>query len=376
MTSLLGGGLLGAIAGYGAFEVGSRMAGEDRGVALGVSVGLVVGLLGVATGILDPLVSTLVGGGVLYLLSGLVVGLSIGVVIGTLGALYLVATTDEEYEEEFDIDELTDADVVTAMLEEFRRFSPGGAEALIDERDAYIAHNLVNLRDQGYEVVAVVGAGHRNGIEGYLSDPSTLPPMSSLLGEESGRRFSPFKIVGYLVTFAFVAFFALLILGGASNTFLLTVFGTWFLFNGIFAFTLAKIAGARWLSAGVGGAIAWLTSINPLLAPGWFAGYVELRHTQVNVSDIATLNEIIADEERPLAQLVSDLFDVPLFKLMMIVALTNLGSMAASYLYPFVVLPVISERSDVDVVSLMIDGAQNGLDIVLGLFGTGLVWLT
>ncbi|MFB6350849.1 MAG: hypothetical protein ABEK29_03535, partial [Bradymonadaceae bacterium] len=36
--------------------------------------------------------------------------------------------------------ELTDADVVSAMLEELRRFSPGGAEALIDERDAYIAH--------------------------------------------------------------------------------------------------------------------------------------------------------------------------------------------------------------------------------------------
>jgi len=33
-----------------------------------------------------------------------------------------------------------------------------------------------------------------------------------------------------------------------------------------------------------------LTSINPLLAPGWFAGYMELRHRTVNVGDIETLN--------------------------------------------------------------------------------------
>ncbi|MFW6265585.1 MAG: TraB family protein, partial [Halanaeroarchaeum sp.] len=60
-------------------------------------------------------------------------------------------------DEEIHVDELTDADVVTAMLEEFRRFSPRGAAALIDERDAYLAHNLVSLREAGADVVAVVG---------------------------------------------------------------------------------------------------------------------------------------------------------------------------------------------------------------------------
>jgi len=254
------------------------------------------------------------------------------------------------------------------MLEEFRRFSPGGAEALIDERDAYIAHKLVGLRDRGFDVVAVVGAGHQRGIERYLQDPDTLPPFESLVGQESGRRFSVVKVVGYLVTLGFVAFFVLLVLGGASDELLMKVFGTWFLFNGVFAFSLAKLAGARWLSAGVGGAVAWLTSINPLLAPGWFAGYVELRYTPVNVGDIATLNDLISDEQRPLTQIVGDMFEVPLFKLIMIVALTNVGSVLASYLYPFVVLPAIAPDGDVGkVADLLIEGARRGADILVGL---------
>src|SRR6056297_1080581 len=100
--------------------------------------------------------------------------------------LVMVGIGDPDEDEEFDIEEMTDGDVVTAMMEEFRQFSPGGAEALIDERDAFIAHNLVQLRDAGRDVVAVVGAGHRAGIESYLANPGTLPPRSSLSGEKSG----------------------------------------------------------------------------------------------------------------------------------------------------------------------------------------------
>ncbi|WP_121822553.1 TraB/GumN family protein [Halostella salina] len=274
-----------------------------------------------------------------------------------------------EPEEEFSMDEITDADVVTAMMEEFRRFSPGGAEALIDERDAFIAHRLVALREQGYHVVAIVGAGHRKGIEGYLDNPSTLPPMESLVGTESGSWFSPFKLLGYLFTLGFLAFFFLLVMAGVNDAFLLKLFVAWFLFNGFFAFTLAKLAGARWTSAGVGGAVAWLTSVNPLLAPGWFAGYVELRHTSVDIGDISRLNEILSDEESPIRDLLSRMFDVPLFQLIMVVALTNIGSMIASFLFPFTVLPWLApEIGGVSgLMNELIAGAENSAELIWGL---------
>ncbi|USZ67929.1 TraB/GumN family protein [Halorussus salilacus] len=281
--------------------------------------------------------------------------------------LAMVGVGGEPDDEEFDIEELTDGDVVTAMMEEFRQFSPGGAAALIDERDAFIAHKLVALRKAGHRVVAVVGAGHREGIEEYLRNPETLPPMEELVGTESGSRFSPFKLFGYLITFGFVAFFILLAMAGVRQGFLIEVFAAWFLFNGVFAFSLAKLAGARWSSAGVGGAVAWLTSVNPLLAPGWFAGYMELRHTAVNVGDIGRLNELMKDEETPLRELLADMLDVPLFRLIAIVAMTNVGSMVASLLFPFVVLPLLgAEVGGVNEISqLMLEGARNSAELIV-----------
>lgn len=270
--------------------------------------------------------------------------------------------------EEVSLEDLTDTDVVSVLMEEFRKFSPTAAETLIDERDAYIAHNLHDLRQSGADVVAVVGAGHEAGVTEYLVHPETLPPMEDLSGRKS-RRFSVGKALGTLLTLGFLLFFVLLALSGVSQPTLLAVFAAWFLFNGIFAFTLAKLAGAHWTAAGVGGLVAWLTSINPLLAPGWFAGYVELRHTTVNVSDIGRLNELLDDEEAPIRDLVSDMLDVGLFKLIVIVAVTNVGSFLASILFPFLVLPHVGEEFEsVSAISnAMIEGAGNGADILVQL---------
>ncbi|AGB32240.1 TraB determinant protein [Natrinema pellirubrum DSM 15624] len=302
--------------------------------------------------------------------AGMLAGLGVGVTIGAVVGLFLdAAGADVEEIDEIDIEEMTDGDVVAAMMEEFRQFSPSGANALIDERDAYIASHLNDLREQGYDVLAVVGAGHRAGIERHLANPAGIPSRESISGTASSRRFSPLKVLGYLVMVGFLAFFFLLIMAGVRNVFLLKVFAAWFLFNGIFAFTLARLAGARWTSAGVGGAVAWLTSINPLLAPGWFAGYVELKHRPVNVRDIQTLNEIVDDTERPVDEAMAAMFDVPLFRLIMIVALTNVGSMIATFLFPFVVLPWLApEIGGVDaLMGQLIQGAENSLELLRGL---------
>ncbi|MEF8826243.1 MAG: TraB/GumN family protein [Halapricum sp.] len=348
---------------------GTLVAGLGIGAFLGLFVAfgaeLIAGPYLLTPGLADGI--PLLGGALLTVLDGALLAGGITLFIGLpIAALLAYALdTDQEYEE-FDIEELTDTDVVSAMMEEFRQFSPGGAEALIDERDAFIAHRLVALREAGYDVVAVVGAGHREGIQGYLDDPGALPPMESLKGELKSKRFSLYKAFGYLFTVGFAVFFALLLLGGAGEGWVLRLLAAWFLVNGIAAMSLAKIAGAHWPSALIGGSIAWLTSVNPLLAPGWFAGYVELRYIDVNISDISTLNEIVSDEEAPLGELYARLTDVPLFRLIAIVAMTNIGSIIASYGFVFVVLPYMSaEVGGIEgIVNLMLDGAENGARIV------------
>lgn len=323
--------------------------------APGLSVPLVGGLLGTVVSVLD------------WLLVATVIALAVAVPLAAL----LSRSTGEIETEELDIEELTDADVVTAMIEEFRRFSPGGAEALIDERDAYIAQRLVALRAAGYDVVAVVGAGHRAGIERYLDAPETLPDPESLVGESSSGRIVPalYKIVGYGFTLVFFGFFVLLAIAGVQGEFLLRVFAAWVVVNGVVAASLALAAGAHWTSAGVGGAVAWLTSINPLLAPGWFAGYVELRHTPVNVSDIGVLNEMLKDDETPIVELVRQMRDeVPLFRLILVVGMTNVGSFLASIFFATVILPALAA----DIGGLtglgeeMIAGAQESAELIWG----------
>jgi pheromone shutdown protein TraB len=350
-------------------------------VSLGIALGLSIGLLGavVAEGLGGPFLLTIEGpllagfvlpfAGILvgiadWLLVGVLSGLALGAVLGAAFGL-LGSPEDTEEIEELDIEELTDADVVSAMIEEFRYFSPGGAQALIDERDAVIAHRLVGLREAGHEVVAVVGAGHREGIERYLEHPEELPAIDSLMGTHE-RRFSIYKIVGYAITLGFLAFFVLVAMAGVRDRFLLELFGAWFLANGVFAAALARLAGAHLSSAAVGGSIAWLTSVNPLLAPGWFAGYVELRYLDVNVADIGTLNDLLSDEEQPLDELYRRMMGVPLFRLIMIVALTNIGSIIASFLFAAVALPYFAaDVGGIDgVVRLMLQGAQNSADLI------------
>jgi pheromone shutdown protein TraB len=367
----------------------ARLSGLEKlrllgGLAFGVADPFVVGAgVGATVGLFAALIAGAVGGAPLVppgtpaagvvdaLLAGALVGLGMAVLLGL--ALRLTAP-DETEVEEFDPDRLTDTDVVTAMMEEFRRFSPGGAEALIDERDAYIAHELVRLRDAGHRVVAIVGAGHQEGIERYLANPDSLPPMEELVGRQESSRFSPYKLFGYLFTLGFLAFFVLLAIAaftgvpGASSELLVRLFAAWFLVNGILSFGLAKLAGAHWSSAGVGGAVAWLTSVNPLLAPGWFVGYVELRYLTVNVADIGTLNELLDDTETPIPSLIGQMLDVPLFQLIVIVAATNIGSFVGSLLFATVLIPLLFAEigGTEEIVRLMVAGARNSVDLIAG----------
>jgi len=339
--------------------------GVTFGAVLGGVVAVVVSAFGgpfiVPTGAGIP-------GGLVGILDTFLVIAATALVVGIPIAALLARAGGGEDVEEFDIDQLTDTDVVSAMMEEFRQFSPGGAEALIDERDAFIAHRLVSLRDAGYHVVAIVGAGHREGIERYLENPETLPPMASLVGTDDGRRVSLYQLVGYAIGLVFVVFFGLLILGGASQAVLLELFVALVVVNAVLAGGLAKVAGAHWPSALAAAAFGWLTSLFPLLAAGWFAGYVELRYISVNVADVGTLNEILGDQEAPVADLVTRMRAVPLFRLILIVALTNVGSAVASYVIFPALLPYLA--ADIGgmagVTELLWEGIRRGTRILVG----------
>ncbi len=233
--------------------------------------------------------------------------------------------------EDFDIDNVTDQDVVSMLIEELRSTSPNAARVLIDERDAYLAGSLVGLaRHGGKNIVAVVGAGHKPGIQKYLKEPGTIPPLSSLV-QLPKKRFNVMKILGIGVVAIAILTFALLILSGTSLDVLLLAFGWWFIINGVLSALGAAIARGHPYSILTAFFLAWLTSLNPMMAAGWFAGLMEAKQRNPSTDDFKAL----VDAES-FTQMQKNNF----FRVIFVAAMANIGSIAGTFLGVYVMMQV------------------------------------
>ena len=255
--------------------------------------------------------------------------------------------------EKIDVDEFTDQDVVSAAMVEFRKFSPRGAQALIDERDAYLAHQVLMLTGRYERVLAVVGAGHIQGVQRYLDAPETLPPLPTLT---AGVKSLPWaKIIGAAVTLLFLLLIAAIAFSGVGIDVLLTALLYWVLINGVLSAVFTLAAGGHPLSAATAFAVSWLTSLNPLLAAGWFAAIVE-----------AKIRKPVAGEFRQIieAETFTEMRRIPLFRVVLVAALANVGSTLGTIAYFLFIFPILG----IDPTVVIADGFSNMLQMILGLF--------
>ncbi|NYT00525.1 MAG: TraB/GumN family protein [Methanocellales archaeon] len=227
--------------------------------------------------------------------------------------------------EEIDMETITEEDVVDQLVSELRSFSPSAAKVLVDERDAYIAGNLLNVAKDG-KVVAVIGAGHRKGVEKFLRNPELIPPLEGLM--QIPKKFNFMKLFGALVILSILTTFVLLVVSVPLEK-LLIAMGYWFIINGILSGAGALIAGAHPLSIATAFGIAWLTSLNPFLAAGWFAGLVEAYVRKPTSKDFKMMMD---------AETLGDLRKNRLFRVILVAALANIGSVIGTFVGLFVVL--------------------------------------
>ncbi len=217
-------------------------------------------------------------------------------------------------EDEVDVEEMLKEDVLELLVREFRDIAPSAAKTLIDERDAYMALNLLEASKHYSSIVAVVGAGHKKGIENYLKNPEKLPPIQSLVEVKQGRNYG--KIAGYAV-FAVIIFTFVSLALTLNSEVLIKAFVYWFLINGVLSALGAAIAGAHPLSILTAFFVAWLTSINPTIAAGWFSGIVEAwvrKPTSKDVEELANVSSL------------RELLRNRIFRILLVAALTNVGS--------------------------------------------------
>jgi pheromone shutdown-related protein TraB len=244
----------------------------------------------------------------------------------------IVSIAEVDNGQEIDIESLKEQNVIDAVMQEFRKFSPNGARALIDERDAFIAHQLLILKVQKPEgrILAVVGAGHRQGISAYLDNPATLPPFEPLTQEP--KSFPWGKVFGFGVTAVFILLLLAIAFSGVGIEVLLYAFLFWVLIHGVLAAVFVLLAGGHPYTAFTVFCVAWFTSLNPMIHAGWIGAYVEAKVRKPPMSDFRKIYE--ADSLTAMAK-------VPLFRVVLVAALANLGSLLGTVLYFIFVFPVL-----------------------------------
>jgi len=232
---------------------------------------------------------------------------------------------DEEEIEELDLEKLMDQDVISSMMEEFKEIAPSVTNVLIHERDEYIARKILEESKKG-KVVAVVGAGHLKGIEKHLKNPRKDLDLKDL-EYVTKKKFSVLKTIGYSIP----VLFAVLVIYGfytKGTELVLEMFFYWFIINGLCSAIGTLIAFAHPLSILTAFVAAPITSLNPAVAAGWVAGYVEYKLKKPVVKDFKELSKLDS---------FKDFWKNRVIRLLLVVALANVGSMIGTVVaFPYI----------------------------------------
>ena len=198
---------------------------------------------------------------------------------------------EDDENEEFDLDELLEnSDLLSELMEEVREAAPNAGAVLIDERDTYLAGKIQQIRGKG-KILAVVGAGHINGIIENLE----IAPLETTSRLSELSKEPPKPIWPKLVMWAIPLFLATVVGWLAYNGDFAELENTlwyWLAANAIFAGLGVALARGHPLSIIVGAISSPITSLNPTLAAGWFAGYTQLKVAAPTGKDAAEFLEL------------------------------------------------------------------------------------
>ena len=228
----------------------------------------------------------------------------------------------EDDEEGATVEELLeDSDMLSKLMEEAREVAPAAGSVLIDERDAFLAGRIQQIRGRG-KILAIVGAGHLDGIQKNLAEPAmeTASRIAELSVEPRKSKW-PKAVMIAIPMFLFGAV-AWMGYNGEMEAIKQTAVA-WLAINAGLTGLGVLLARGHLLSVLVGAMASPITSLNPFLAAGWFAGYTQLKVTPPTGGD---------------AQEFLDLNDLSLFwknrvgKVLMVTAMGNLGSVAGTWI--------------------------------------------
>lgn len=302
------------------------------------------------------------------------------------------------------VEELLEEDALTEAMEELADLAPSASSVLIDERDAYMATRILDVRDglgagegptphatfeapdepdeadpdgeapaedpsdpsdrdpdpandagprrgedadgetepadeddpadgdeldlelapdEGGDVLAVLGAGHLEGVRERIEGDQRADLDE--LEADTSSSFPWGKAAAWTLTAAVASVFAYLLYQGITTGDFsqLRSGALWYLvLSGTLASLGCLIAGGHPFSVVVAFLASPLTSLHPAVAAGWFAGATEAWRREPKVGDVEGLREIYT---------FSDMRENNLVRVLLVAALVNLGSIAGSW---------------------------------------------
>ena len=215
------------------------------------------------------------------------------------------------------LSELRQKDVLSELMNELGEAMPILKRVLLDERDVYIAQKTREA--QGNKIVAVVGAGHAEGIvdalkqdvDRDLTEIELIPPASPVI-----------KWIGWgipaiiLAAIVFIGFRHGLDAAGQNLMF-------WILANGIPSSIGAIIALAHPITIISAFVAAPITSLTPVIGAGYVTAFVQAYYQPPVVKEFQTVGEDINHFSR--------WWSNRLLRIFLVFILTSLGSMIGTY---------------------------------------------
>ena len=188
---------------------------------------------------------------------------------------------DEEISEE-DLQALKEADALETALNEVGKEFPNVKKILVDERDAYLSSKIKNA--PGKKIVAIIGAAHAGGIERNLDKDIDIDELN-VVKKKKGIG----TVIKWLIPMAIISIIIYTLWSNRDAG--LSQIKSWILWNGTLSALGTLLAFGHPLSILTAFVMAPITSLNPLLAAGWFAGIVEAMIRKPKVKDFENLGE-------------------------------------------------------------------------------------
>ena len=247
--------------------------------------------------------------------------------------LVMSTVSSEEIDEE-QIEKLKEGDILESTFTEFAEQSPELYEALIAERDRFMAARLrqENQDNQGKRILVVIGAGHLEGLANYLATDKAdaqleVEKLSKVLPPKRWLKFIPWVIATLVLTGFWLGFSRSPELGWELVT-------LWVVINGGFAALGALIARGHPLTILSAMLAAPLTSLNPAIAAGMVTGAVESWLRKPKISDLERLRDD--------ATTVKGWFKNPATRILLVFFFSNLGSAIGTWVAGFQIFDALS----------------------------------